>query len=81
MSVGGQLWLSMEANVLMVADSLSVRGDRGDWANGFSRAWIMLLATSLMMSVEEASGMVTLVGNQLSVSQIRWRQVSHIHAL
>ena len=28
--VGGQRWSSMEANVLMAADSLSVRGARGD---------------------------------------------------
>ena len=70
-SVGGQCWLSMEASVFMSADSLSVRRVRGDWADGFSRAWIMSLSTALMMSVEEASGMVTLVGNQLSVSQIR----------
>ena len=70
-SVGGQRWLSMEANVLMAADSLSVRGARGYWYDGFARAWIMLLAAALMMSVEEASGLVTLVGNQLSVLQIR----------
>ena len=71
----------MEANFLMAADYLSVIVARGDWANGFARAWIMSLAADLVMLVEEASGMVTLVGNQLSVSQIRWRQVSHIHAL
>ena len=71
----------MEANVLMAEDYLSVRGAWGYWANGFARAWIMLLATALMMLVEEESGMVTLVGNQISVSQIRWRQVSHIHNL
>ena len=79
--VGGKRWWSMEANVLMAEDSLSVRGAWGDWANGFARAWIMLLATALMMLVEEESGMVTLVGNQISVSQIRWWQVSHIHNL
>ena len=71
MSVSGKRWSSMEANVLMAADLLSVRGARGDWAEWFARAWIMLLAAALMMSVEEASGLVTLVGNQLSVSQIR----------
>ena len=69
--VGRQCWLSMEAKVLMEADLLSVRGTRGDWSDGFARAWIMSFAVALMMSVEEASGMVTLVGNQLSVSQIR----------
>ena len=69
----------MEANVLMATDSLSVRVARGYWADGFARAWIMSLAAALMMSVEEASSMVTLVENQLIVSQIRWRWVSHIH--
>ena len=78
-SVGGQRWWSMESNVLMAADSLSVRVARGYWADGFARAWIMSLAAALMMSVEEASSMVTLVENQLIVSQIRWRWVSHIH--
>ena len=34
----------------------------------FARAWIMSLAAALMISVEEASGMVILVGKQLSVS-------------
>ena len=63
----------------MAADSLSVRGAKGDWANGFARAWIMSLDAALMMSLEEASGIVTLVGNRISVSQIRWWQVSHIH--
>ena len=41
MSVGGQSWLSMEANFLMAADLLSVRGARGDWADGFARDLIM----------------------------------------
>ena len=67
-SVGGQRWWSMEANVLMSAYSLSVKLSRVDWADGFARAWIMSLAAALMMLVEEASGMVTLVGNQISVS-------------
>ena len=78
-SVGEQRWWSTEANVLMVVYSVSIRGARGDWDNGFAGAWIMSLAAALMMLVEEASGMVTLVGNQISVSQIRWKQVSHIH--
>ena len=72
-SVGEQRWWSTEANVLMVVYSVSIRGARGDWDNGFAGAWIMSLAAALMMLVEEASGMVTLVGNQLSVSHIRWR--------
>ena len=70
-SVGGQCWSIMEANVLMAAYSLSVRGARVDWADGFARASIISLAAYLMISVEEASGIVTLVGNQLRVSQIR----------
>ena len=39
----------------------------------------MSLVAALMISVEEASDMVTLVGDQLSVSQICWRRVSYIH--
>ena len=42
----------MEANVLMATDSLSVRGARGDWADGFARDWIMPLAADLMISVD-----------------------------
>ena len=70
-SVGGQRWSSMEANILMAAYLLSVRGARGDWADGFARARIISLDVDLMISVEEASGIVTLVGNQISVSQMR----------
>ena len=70
-SVGWQRWSSMEANVLMAAYLLLVRGARVDWADGFARAQIMSLDVDLMISVEEASGIVTLVGNQLSISQIR----------
>ena len=46
------IWWSMEANVFMAAYSLSVRGDRGDWADGFARAWIMSLTADLMISVD-----------------------------
>ena len=69
--LSGKIWSSMEAKVLMASYLLSVRGSRGDWTGRFARDCIMSLAADLMMSVEEASGMVTLVVNQISVSQIR----------
>jgi len=62
----------------MAADSLSVRGARGDPADGFCRALMMSLAAALMVSTDDAVGMVTLVGNQLSVLQMRVLRVFHI---
>ena len=62
----------------MAFDSLSARGARGDPAVGFCRALMMSLAAALMVSTDDAVGMVTFVGNQLSVSQMRVLRVFHI---
>ena len=48
----------------MAADSLLVNGARGDPADGFCRALMMSLAAALMVSTDDAVGMVTFVGNQ-----------------
>jgi len=71
-------WLRMLASVVMAADLLSVRGARGDCAVGCCSAWMMSLAAALIVSTEDAVGMVAFVGNQLSVSQMRVLQVFHI---
>ena len=60
---------------------LSVRGANGELFNGLLRASIMSCIPARTRSVEEASGMVTLVGNQAMVSQMCSRRVSHIHIL
>ena len=52
--------------------------DRGD---GFSIALIMSLTPARMRSAEDATGMVTLVGNHTSVSEIRSRLVFQIQTL
>ena len=54
----------------MVA-SLSVRGAKGDPDDGLLRAFMMLRAPAMTKSIDDARGMVTLVGNHWSVSSIR----------
>jgi hypothetical protein len=50
----------------------------GDAGAGFFRACTMSWRLFMMMSVEELGGIVTLVGNQVMVSQIRSALVSQI---
>jgi hypothetical protein len=57
---------------------LSVRGAIGELLDGLLRALTMSWMPARMRSVDEASGMVTLVGNQETVSQMRSRRVSQI---
>jgi hypothetical protein len=54
-----------------VATWLSVRGARGEFADGFCRAVVMSWMPAMMRSVDEARGMVTLVGNHDTVSEMR----------
>jgi hypothetical protein len=53
---------------------LSVWGAKGELLEGLMRAM-----PARMRLVDEAIGMVTLVGDQETVLQIRLRRVSHIH--
>ena len=61
--------------------SLSVLGANGELSDGFVKAWTMSLIPAMMRSVDEARGMVTLVGNQERVSVILSRRVSQIQTV
>jgi hypothetical protein len=54
-----------------VAASLSDSGERGEPCEGFCRACKISRTPAVMRSVEEAIGILTLVGNQVTVSAIR----------
>jgi hypothetical protein len=56
---------------------LSVRGARGEPGEGFWRASVMSCKPARIRSFEEARGMVTLVGNQETVSAMRSARESH----
>jgi hypothetical protein len=64
-----------------VATWLSVRGARGEPADGMVIACVRSARLARMRSWEEARGMVTLVGNQEIVSQMRSARVSQIQTL
>jgi hypothetical protein len=64
-----------------VATWLSVRGARGEPADGLAIACVRSARLARMRSLEEARGMVTLVGNQEIVSQMRSARVSQIQTL
>lgn len=70
----------MLLRVRRVATSLSESGASGDPGDGCSRACRISWIPAVMMFVEEASGMVTWVGNQVTVSAIRSRWVVQIQA-
>ena len=57
---------------------LSVSGANGEPGDGLFRAATMLLMLARIRSLDDASGIVTLVGNQDTVSQMRSARVSHI---
>jgi len=57
---------------------LSVRGASDAAGDGFWRAVVMSAKAAKMRSLEEARGMVTFVGNQETVSEIRSARVSSI---
>jgi hypothetical protein len=64
-----------------VATWLSVRGASGDPADGLAMAWVRSARLARIKSLEEARGMVTLVGNHEIVSQMRSARVSQIQTL
>ena len=53
-------------------------GANGEFGDGLHRAEEMSVKPAMMMSVEEASGMVTFVGNQETVSEMRSAWVANI---
>ena len=57
---------------------LSVKGASEAAGDGFRRAVVMSVKAAKTRSLEEASGMVTFVGNQETVSEIRSARVSSI---
>lgn len=61
-----------------VADSLVVSEASGELGDGCWSAWMMSWAAAMTMSVEEAVGMGTCSGNQVTVSGVRSLCVSHI---
>jgi hypothetical protein len=65
------------ARVLSVFVSLSVSGASGEPAEGCWRAWTMSLAPAITKSIDDARGMITCIGNQSRVSQVRSRRVSN----
>ena len=66
-------WSWMRAWEVLVA-----RAGRGELRPGWHRAWRMSRSAARMMSLEEARGMETLVGNQTTVSDTRSRWVEVI---
>ena len=56
---------------------LSVSGANGETGDGLFRAATMLLMPARIRSLDDASGFVTLVGNQDTVSQMHSARVSH----
>ena len=63
------------------ATSLSVSGASGEPGEGFRSARTMSFAAAMTMSVDDAVGMVTVVGNQTTVSEIRSARVAVIQTL
>ena len=56
---------------------LSVSGASGEPGNGLFRAATMLLMLARIRSLDDVSSIMTLVGNQDTVSQMRSARVSH----
>jgi hypothetical protein len=61
--------------------AISVTGASGEPGEGFWRALVMSRNAARIRSLEEARGIVTLVGNQESVSEMRVARVSHIQVV
>ena len=66
---------------LRTATWLSAMGARGEPTEGLAIALVMSVSPARMRSLDEAMGMVTFVGNQEIVSQMRSARVSQIQIL
>ena len=60
------------------ATCVSVSGPKDDVGDGWCSAWTMSVMPARIKSFEEASGIVILVGNHDTVSEIRSDRVSNI---
>ena len=78
---GAAMWLSKVVRSWSALTSLSVRGANGELADGCVKAWMISWIPARTRSVEEARGIVTLEGNQESVSVMRVRRVSQIQTV
>jgi len=64
---------------LRVLAWLRVMGAKGELVLGLRSALVMLVNPAMMWSADDAVGMVSWVGNQVSVSQIHWAHVAVTH--
>lgn len=74
-------WLTLVRSWVMSRRTLlwvSVSGASGDCGDGCWRATTISLRQAIIVAVEELSGMVTLVGYHVTVSQMRIARVSQI---
>jgi hypothetical protein len=69
------------AAMLLSNVALSVHGAKGELVDGCVKAWTISLIPARTRSMEEARGIVTLDGNQDSVSVMRVRRVSQIQTV
>jgi hypothetical protein len=72
-------WLTLVSSWVISRSTLlwvSVSGVSGDCGDGFWRATTISLRQAIMVAVEELSGMATLVGYHVTVSQRRMARVS-----
>lgn len=68
---GPVLVSKISVRVVRAVASLSVSGANGEFGVGCLRACTMSWAPAMIKSTEDASGMVTFVGNHVNVSEIR----------
>ncbi len=61
---------------LRVLAWLRVMGAKGELVLGLRSALVMLVNPAMMWSADDAVGMVSWVGNQVSMSQICWAHVA-----
>ena len=81
LGVGVTLAWRISMRSLSACEWLSVNGDKGELVlTMLSAVWISVTAARIM-SIGEACGMIVLVGNHVTVSQIRSARVSQIQTL
>ena len=85
LGVGGVCGLATVVRMLVSCSKaswwLSVKGARGEPGDGCCRACTMSCKPARMRSLDEASGIVTLVGNHSKVSHMCVARVSHSHTV
>ena len=81
LSGGWPRLVSVVERVFRASDSLSVNGISGEFDDGVFGALMISRAAAMMMSAVDAVGMGMVVGNHVTVSQMRSARVSQIHTL